>query len=65
MRLKLTPSKAQFALNAFSGNTSFKIEFQEVILYVHRVEINPSVVNGHATGMKNKIPFIQSYIVNS
>ena len=54
MRLKLTPSKVEFALNAHGTHTSFKIQFEEVILYVHRVEISPSVINGHATGLKRQ-----------
>ena len=53
MRIKLNPSKAEFALNAY-GTADFKIHFEEVILYVHRVELNPSVINGHALGMKKQ-----------
>lgn len=66
IRLKLTPSKPEFALNAFGGNTSFKIDFQEVILYVHRVEMNPSVINGHAAGLKKQnaiYPVLHSEII--
>ena len=51
MRLKLIPSKPEFVLNAY-GTTDFKIQFSKVILYVSRAEVNPSVINGHATGLK-------------
>ena len=50
MRIKLTPSKPEFVLNAY-GTSDFKIKFTNVILYVNRVELNPSVINGHATGL--------------
>ena len=52
MRIKLLPSKPEFALNAYAAHKDFKIEFQEVVLYVPRVKLNPSVINGHAVGMK-------------
>ena len=54
LRVKLLPSKPEFALNAYGGKTDFKIEFQEVILYVPRFTLNPSVINGHATGLKRQ-----------
>ena len=54
LRIKLIPSKPEFALNAFGAATSFKIQFEEVILQVSRAEMNPSVINGHATGMKRQ-----------
>ena len=53
VRLKLLPSKPEFALNAY-GTANFKIQFMDVILYVPRAELNPSVINGHATGMKRQ-----------
>lgn len=53
MRIKLLPSKPEFALNAY-GTKEFKIEFEEVILYVPRFTLNPSVINGHATGLKRQ-----------
>ena len=54
LRIKLLPSKPEFALNAHGATTDFKIEFQEVMLYVPRFTINPSVINGHATGLKRQ-----------
>lgn len=54
MRLKLIPSKPEFALTAFGATTDFKIKFTEVILYVSRAELNPSVINGHATGLRRQ-----------
>ena len=54
MRVKLLPSKPEFALNAYGATTDFKIAFEEVILYVPRYTLNPSVINGHATGLKRQ-----------
>lgn len=55
IRIKLTPSKPEFALNSFAAKPSnYKIQFQEVILYVPRYTLNPSVINGHATGLKRQ-----------
>ena len=52
MRIKLIPNKPEFVLNAYGPTSDFKIHFSEVILYVSRAEVNPSVINGHATGLK-------------
>ena len=54
MRIKLIPSKPEFALNAYGAHKAFKILFQEIILYVPRYTLNPSVINGHATGLKRQ-----------
>ena len=54
MRIKLIPSKAEFALNAYGATKGFKIAFEEVILYVPRYTMNPSVINGHAMGLKRQ-----------
>ncbi|MEL6930968.1 MAG: hypothetical protein AAFO95_20430, partial [Cyanobacteria bacterium J06600_6] len=54
MRIKLMPSKAEFALNAYGAHTDFKIQFEEVVLYIPRFTLNPSVINGHATGMRRQ-----------
>ena len=54
MRIKLTPSKPEFALNAYGATTDFKIEFSSVVLYVARAEMNPSVINGHSNGLKRQ-----------
>ena len=53
MRIKLLPSKPEFALCAFAGK-DFKVVFEDVILYVPRYTLNPSVINGHATGLKRQ-----------
>ena len=66
LRIKLTPSKAEFALNAFGVKKDFKIEFEQVVLYVHRVEMNPSVINGHVLGMKRQnalYPLLHSELI--
>ena len=53
MRLRLLPHKPEFALNAH-GTASFKIAFQSVTLHVRRIVLNPSVINGHATGLNKQ-----------
>jgi len=54
MRLKLIPSKPEFALNAYGAKKDFKIVLKEVVLYVPRCTLNPSVINGHATGLSRQ-----------
>ena len=53
MRIKLLPSKPEFALNGYVAK-NLKVVFQEVVLYVPRVKLNPSVINGHAAGLKKQ-----------
>ena len=54
MRLKLMPNKPEHALLSFTTKaTDFKINFESIILYVDRAELNPSVINGHAMGLKS------------
>ena len=50
LRLKFIPSKPEFALNAF-GTADFKIIFESAVLDVKRVLLNPSVINGHQSGL--------------
>lgn len=50
MRFRFLPSKPEFALNAY-GTENFRIKFESVVLYVRRMLLNPSVINGHATGL--------------
>lgn len=55
MRIKLMPSKPEFLLNSYSkAKVTFKVLFEQVILYVERLEMNPSVINGHAIGLKTE-----------
>lgn len=54
MRVKLLPSKPEFALNAYGPNRDYKIAFEEVVLYVPRYTLNASVINGHAAGLKRQ-----------
>ena len=54
LRLKFIPSKPEFVLNAYGAHKDFKIKFTEAILYVNRAEVNPSVINGHAAGLKRQ-----------
>lgn len=55
MRIKLLPSKPEFALNAYpAAATDYRINIEKSILYVDRLEMNPSVINGHAKGLKTQ-----------
>ena len=55
MRIKLLPNKPEFALNAYPTTaTDYKINFESVVLYVDRWEMNPSVINGHAKGLETQ-----------
>ena len=59
MRIKLIPNKPEFVLNSYgtvAGGSAmkFKIVFEKVILYVERLEMNPSVINGHARGLQTQ-----------
>lgn len=56
LRIKLLPNKPEFVLNSYAkgGLSDYKINFDKVILYVDRAELNPSVINGHAVGLKRQ-----------
>ena len=55
MSIKLTPNKPEFILNSYAAAAKkFKIVFEKVIVYANRLEMNPSVINGHAVGMKTQ-----------
>ena len=54
IRIKLTPNKPEFLLNTYAASPGkYKVVFESVILYVQRLEMNPSVINGHALGLKH------------
>lgn len=53
MRVKLLPSEPEFAMMGAAG-MKLKIAFEEAILYVPRYKLNPSVINGHAEGLKRQ-----------
>ena len=62
MRNKLQPHKAEFDLTAFPAKaTDFKIHFDTVALYVDRLELNPSVIYGHAKDLKS---YNALYLIN-
>lgn len=54
MRLKLTVNKPEFLLNAYGTVLDFKIQVEDITLYVRRVLTNPSVIAGHLSGLNNK-----------
>lgn len=54
MRIHLLPSEPSFSFNVFAATTQVKIKFEEVVLYVPRVKVNPSVINGHAKGLQRR-----------
>ena len=51
-KLKLIPSSTDFSLNAFATTKDFKIRYDLAVLYVKRIKINPSLLNGHADGLE-------------
>lgn len=51
LRLRLLPSKPDFALNAYGAKVDLKIIFDSVTIHVRRMLLNPSVINGHASGL--------------
>ena len=53
IRLRLLPHKPEFALNGFHTKL-FKINFKSVTLHARRIMLNPSVINGHATGLNKQ-----------
>ena len=67
MRVKFTPQKPDFALMGLGTGTDYKFSFTKAVLRVRRVTINPSVINGHAIGLKkhNAIyPVLHTEITN-
>lgn len=54
MRIKMIPSKPDFALNSYGPKGSYKIQFEEVSLTVARATMNPSVINGHTIGLRKQ-----------
>ena len=67
MRLRLVPQKPEFALNSYETGGAYRIVFQEVILDVRRLLLNPSVINGHAVGLRDKnavYPINHSKLIN-
>ena len=51
MRIKLVPHKPEFTLMCFEATPAYKVKIEKAILYVRRVRMNPSVINGHLQGM--------------
>ena len=52
MRIKLLPSKAEFALNAYGATNDFKVSILEAVLFVPRYVLNPSVINNNNNNNK-------------
>lgn len=51
MRLKLTLNDPKFLLNAYGSVSDFKISMIDATILYRRVELNPSVRNGHVQGL--------------
>ena len=54
MIITLTPNKSEFFLNSYAASgkmRGYKIEFLKAAVYAGRLEMNPSVINGHAVGL--------------
>ena len=55
MRIKLIPNRPEFILNSYATKPKdFKIKFEKVVLFIERLVMNPSVINGHAVGLKTQ-----------
>ena len=54
MRLKLTLNKPEFLLNAYAAVTDFKINIEDITVYIRRVTVNPSVIKGHMIGLNTQ-----------
>ena len=55
MRFKFIPNKPEFALIGLNNaSKDFKISFEKVVLHVKRMLLNPSVINGHASGLSSQ-----------
>ena len=52
MRIKFTQNKPDFALMGLAAGTDYKFLISKAVLRVRRVTVNPSVINGHALGLK-------------
>ena len=50
LRLKFTLQKPEFLLNAYK-TASFKIQVIDMVMYVRRLLMNPSVIQGHIKGL--------------
>ena len=54
IRLKLLPSKPEFALQVYDGTTKDYIyKITKCVLYVRRMRVNDSVISGHNKGLEN------------
>ena len=51
MRIKLMPQKPEFVLMSFDATPAFRVKISKAMLYVRRLRMNPSVINGHMQGM--------------
>ena len=55
MRIKLIPNRPEFIFNSYATKPKdFKIKFEKVVLFIERLVMNPSVINGHAVGLKTQ-----------
>ena len=67
MRIRLIPSKPEFALMAFGRVKDFKVQIESISLHVRRMVLNPSVINGHNVGLNKHnalYPIHHSELVN-
>ena len=54
LRIKLVPHKPEFTLMCFEATPDYRVKLEKAILYVRRVRMNPSVINGHMQGMTKR-----------
>ena len=53
VRIKLTRALSKFACMSFAG-TDLKVDIENCNLFIRRVAVNPSVIEGHARGLSTK-----------
>ena len=53
LRIKLTRASPKFSLLA-TGGGDYQVRIEKAILYVRRIEVNPSVIEGHSVGLEKR-----------
>ena len=60
LRLKLTRSKNEFCLLSSAAGADFKVVLENVILFIRKEKVSPSVMVGHAEALRKTTVCIQS-----
>ncbi|KAJ8049074.1 hypothetical protein HOLleu_01643 [Holothuria leucospilota] len=54
LRLKLTPSKDSFVLMSSGQDPEYRVMLQQVLLFVRKIKIAPSVLINHAKALEKR-----------